>query len=63
MTRFEAAKDIRIRVPRAALCAIFDECDRYNHDETGGRVLGTADSPVPGPKGNREVFVHAEEAA
>jgi 23S rRNA (cytidine1920-2'-O)/16S rRNA (cytidine1409-2'-O)-methyltransferase len=29
----------------------------------GGRVLGTADSPVPGPKGNREVFVHAEQAA
>jgi 23S rRNA (cytidine1920-2'-O)/16S rRNA (cytidine1409-2'-O)-methyltransferase len=32
-------------------------------EATGGRVLGTADSPVPGPKGNREVFVHAEEAA
>jgi 23S rRNA (cytidine1920-2'-O)/16S rRNA (cytidine1409-2'-O)-methyltransferase len=32
-------------------------------ETTGGRVLGTADSPVPGPKGNREVFVHAEEAA
>ena len=32
-------------------------------EATGGRVLGTADSPVPGPKGNREVFVHAEDAA
>ena len=31
-------------------------------EATGGRVLGTADSPVPGPKGNREVFVHAEGA-
>jgi len=24
----------------------------------GGRVIGTAESGVPGPKGNREVFVH-----
>jgi 23S rRNA (cytidine1920-2'-O)/16S rRNA (cytidine1409-2'-O)-methyltransferase len=28
----------------------------------GGRVLGTADSGLPGPKGNREVFVHAVDA-
>ena len=28
----------------------------------GGRVLGTADSGLPGPKGNREVFVHAADA-
>ena len=26
----------------------------------GGRVLGTADAGLPGPKGNREVFVYAE---
>ena len=32
-------------------------------EATGGRVLGTADSTVPGPKGNREVFVHAEDGA
>ncbi len=32
-------------------------------EAAGGRVLGTAESPVPGPKGNREVFVHAEDAA
>jgi 23S rRNA (cytidine1920-2'-O)/16S rRNA (cytidine1409-2'-O)-methyltransferase len=25
----------------------------------GGRVLGAADSGLPGPKGNREVFLHA----
>lgn len=31
-------------------------------EAAGGRVLGTVDSDVPGPKGNREVFVHAEEA-
>jgi 23S rRNA (cytidine1920-2'-O)/16S rRNA (cytidine1409-2'-O)-methyltransferase len=31
-------------------------------EATGGRVVGTADSGLPGPKGNREVFVYAEEA-
>jgi 23S rRNA (cytidine1920-2'-O)/16S rRNA (cytidine1409-2'-O)-methyltransferase len=30
---------------------------------SGGRVLGTADSGLPGPKGNREVFLHAVDAA
>lgn len=28
----------------------------------GGRALGTADSGLPGPRGNRETFVHAEDA-
>jgi 23S rRNA (cytidine1920-2'-O)/16S rRNA (cytidine1409-2'-O)-methyltransferase len=28
----------------------------------GGRVLGTADSGLPGPRGNRETFVHAVDA-
>ena len=32
-------------------------------ERTGGRVLGTADSTVPGPKGNREVFVYAKDVA
>lgn len=31
-------------------------------ERRGGRVDGRADSPVPGPKGNREVFVLAREA-
>jgi 23S rRNA (cytidine1920-2'-O)/16S rRNA (cytidine1409-2'-O)-methyltransferase len=30
--------------------------------DEGGRVLGTADSGLPGPRGNREVFVHAVDA-
>jgi len=30
-------------------------------EATGGRVVGTADSGLPGPKGNREVFVHARD--
>ncbi len=33
--------DVRVILPRAALMTIFDECDRFDHDETGGRVLGT----------------------
>ena len=32
---------VSVSIPRAALEAIFDECDRYNADETGGRLLGT----------------------
>jgi hypothetical protein len=30
-----------ITLPRAALDAVFDECDRYDADETGGRLIGT----------------------
>ena len=30
-------------------------------EATAGRVVGTADSGLPGPKGNREVFVHARD--
>ncbi len=32
-------------------------------ERTGGRVLGTAEAGLPGPKGNREVFVLAVDAA
>ncbi len=38
---FTRANDIKLEIPRAAIEAIFDECDRYNVDETGGRILGT----------------------
>ena len=30
--------------------------------ERGGRVIGTTDAGLPGPKGNREVFVHCADA-
>lgn len=30
-----------ITMPRAALEKVFDECDRHNVDETGGRLIGT----------------------
>jgi hypothetical protein len=38
---FTRANNIKVELPRAAIEAIFDECDRYNVDETGGRILGT----------------------
>lgn len=31
---------VEISMPRKALEAIFDECDRYDIDETGGRIIG-----------------------
>lgn len=38
---FHPAEDVRVILPQAALTTIFDECDRFDHDETGGRVVGT----------------------
>lgn len=38
---FKKAKNIRVVMPRAALEVVFAECDRYDADETGGRVVGT----------------------
>ncbi len=32
---------VHISFPRKALEAIFDECDKYDLDETGGKVIGT----------------------
>lgn len=36
-----AVPDIKISFHRGALTAIFDECDRYDHAETGGQLIGT----------------------
>jgi hypothetical protein len=33
--------DFKISIARGALETIFDECDRYDVDETGGRLIGT----------------------
>jgi hypothetical protein len=33
--------DIRIIMPTAALTSIFDECDSFDCDETGGRLIGS----------------------
>lgn len=34
------ARHVRVTIHRAALEAVFTECDRYDHDETGGRLIG-----------------------
>lgn len=41
-----------------AVRGVIDVIERH-----GGRVLGTADSGLPGPKGNVETFVHAVDAS
>ena len=38
---FHLANNVRLTLPQAALRAIFDECDGFDQDETGGRVVGT----------------------
>lgn len=40
---FNVIDNVRVVMPRMALDVIFDECDRFTQDETGGRVLGTFD--------------------
>lgn len=46
--RFIPADDVAVTIPRRALDVIFDECDRYDADETGGRILGTYEKRGPG---------------
>jgi hypothetical protein len=38
---FRRSSKVHVVLPKAALSAIFDECDLYDHDETGGRIVGT----------------------
>jgi hypothetical protein len=37
------ADRIHLSIPKAALLAIFEECDGFERDETGGRIIGTFD--------------------
>jgi len=58
-------QDVRVRIREDVLSSIFDECDLYDSDETGGRILGfyrvfnelleidVADLIAPGPKASR----------
>lgn len=34
------ARKVHLVLPEAALTAVFDECDRFDDDETGGRIIG-----------------------
>lgn len=39
--KFARTDNIKLVIPRGAVESVFDECDRYDVDETGGRILGT----------------------
>src|SRR5438876_4171098 len=39
--KFHTTDKVRISMPKAALITVFDECDGFDQDETGGRVVGT----------------------
>ncbi len=39
--KFFSTDKIRLSIPKAALITVFDECDGFDQDETGGRVIGT----------------------
>lgn len=40
---------VTISIPAQALGSIFDDCDRYDHDETGGRIVGVFRGSPSGP--------------
>jgi hypothetical protein len=39
--KFHSTDKVRLVIPKAALMTVFDECDGFDQDETGGRVVGT----------------------
>ena len=39
--KFHTTEQVRLSIPKAALIEVFDECDGFDQDETGGRVIGT----------------------
>ena len=41
--KFHTTDKVRLSIPKAALIEVFDECDGFDQDETGGRVIGTFD--------------------
>lgn len=38
---FHSTDKVRLVIPKAALVTVFDECDGFDQDETGGRIIGT----------------------
>ena len=39
--KFHTTDKVRLLIPKAALIEVFEECDGFDQDETGGRVIGT----------------------
>ena len=49
MTASQRRSAVTISIPAQALGSIFDDCDRYDHDETGGRIIGVFRNSPGGP--------------
>ena len=72
---FCKADNITLTIPRSALMTVFDECDRHDTKETGGRILGTYDYKrdvlainvngiiEPGPKAHRTASYLKQDGA
>ncbi|HTV75058.1 MAG TPA: hypothetical protein VME66_15295 [Candidatus Acidoferrales bacterium] len=45
---FHRTDRVKVAIPQAALTAIFDDCDRFERDETGGRLVGTYEQHAHG---------------
>jgi hypothetical protein len=39
--KFHTTDKVHLSIPKTALTTVFDQCDGFDHDETGGRVIGT----------------------
>jgi hypothetical protein len=39
--KFHSTDKVSLVIPKAALITVFNECDGFDQDETGGRVIGT----------------------
>ncbi len=40
MREIQEIKQVQIEIPKQTLESVFEECDRHDRDETGGRVIG-----------------------
>ena len=40
MTASQRSSSVTVSIPAQALVSIFDDCDQYDYDETGGRIIG-----------------------
>ncbi len=41
--KFHTTHKVRLLIPKAVLTTVFDECDGFDQDETGGRLIGAFD--------------------
>ena len=73
-TQFKRPKtDMAVVICKAVLDSIFDECDKYDSHETGGRIIGTYDEKSnklsigvsgvigPGPNSKRSAVMFMQD--